>query len=63
MYYYPTQEDMRIIKQQSKNVFLKIELLNKNFKIIDSIYGNLISDSLTVDSEAKQRRAWSYVKI
>lgn len=61
MYYYPTQEDMRIVKQQSKNVFLKIELLNKNFKIIDSIYGNLISDSLTVDSEAKQRRAYSCV--
>lgn len=54
-----TQEDINIAKQSKKEVYIKIELLNKNYKIIDSIYGNVLSDSLNVDSESKQRRHYS----
>lgn len=59
MYYSPTQQDIKLIKQSSKKVFVKIELLNKQFKILDAIEGNLISDSLNADSESKQRRSYS----
>lgn len=58
-YYSPTQEDINIIKQQTKSVYIKIDLLNKQFKILDSIQGNLISDSLNCDSESKQRRSYT----
>lgn len=59
MAYIPTDEDLRAIKQTGKDVFLKIELLNKNFKIIDSLTGNLISDTLDIDRESKQRRTYN----
>ena len=57
MAYYPTDADFRAIRQKEKNVYVKIELLNKNFKIIDSLTANLVNDSLSVDSSAKQRRS------
>ena len=46
MAYYPTDADFRAIRQKEKNVYVKIELLNKNFKIIDSLTANLVNDSL-----------------
>ena len=49
MAYYPTDADFRAIRQKEKNVYVKIELLNKNFKIIDSLTANLVNDSLSVD--------------
>lgn len=58
MSYSPTQEDINIIKQQQKEVVVKVELLNKNFKILESLEGNLISDNLNIDSESKQRRSY-----
>lgn len=59
MYYSPTQEDIAIIKQTEKDVYIKIELLNKQFKILESIQGNLVSDNINVDSESKQRRSYN----
>lgn len=59
MNYTPTQQDIKIIKQITKTVFIKVELLNKQMKILDVIQGNLISDNLNVDSESKQRRTYS----
>ena len=59
MAYYPTDADFRAIRQKEKNVYVKIELLNKNFKIIDSLTANLVNDSLSVDSSAKQRRSYN----
>lgn len=59
MYYSPTQQDIGILKQTVKQVFIKIELLNKQWKTLDVIHGNLISDNLNVDSESRQRRSYS----
>ena len=59
LYYSPTQADIAIIKQTEKDVYVKIDLLNKQFKILESLQGNLISDSLSVDSESKQRRSYN----
>lgn len=58
-YYSPTQADIAIIKQTEKDVYIKIDLLNKQFKILESLQGNLISDSLNVDSGSKQRRSYN----
>ena len=44
MYYSPTQSDIGIIKQTEKEIFVKIELLNRQFKILESLQGSLISD-------------------
>lgn len=59
MQYSPTQDDLNLIKQQTKDVFIKINLLDYTYKILDSLEGNLISDNLNVDSQSKQRRSYS----
>ena len=59
MSYIATSEDMQIVKQKTKEVYIKLELLNKNYKTIESLEGNLISDNLNVDSKSKQRRSYS----
>ena len=59
MAYIPTNEDIQMIKQKTKDVYVKLELLNKKFKTIESLEGNLISDNLSVDSESKQRRTYT----
>lgn len=59
MSYSPTQEDIQLIRQQEKVVFVKVELLNKNFKTLEKLEGNLVSDNLSVDSESKQRRSYT----
>ena len=59
MYYSPTQTDFNLVHQQTKDIYIKVNLLNKQFKILDSFDGNLISDNLSVDNESKQRRSYS----
>lgn len=59
MAYYPADADLSAVRQRPKDIFVRIELLNKNYKIIDSLTANLISDSINIDSKAKQRRTYS----
>lgn len=59
MAYYPTQQDILLLRQKNKDVYTKIELLNKNYKVIDVIVGNLIDDSFKIDSSSVQRRQYS----
>ena len=59
MYYSPTNQDIGLIRQTEKTVFVNIELLDKQFKILDTLQGNLLSDTLNVDSKSKQRRTYS----
>ena len=49
---------MNVKTQTNKIIYTKIELLNKNFKILDTVEGNLISDSLSIDSESAIRRTY-----
>lgn len=53
------QLDLNLLAQTNKIIYTKIELLNKNFKILDTIEGNLISDSLSIDSESSIRRTYN----
>ena len=50
MAYTATQADLNILRQGEQEVFLKVELLNSNFKVIDSLTGNIKSDTYSVDS-------------
>lgn len=59
MAYIVSQTDIQTIQQHEKEVYVKIDLLNKKFQTIDSLTGNLISDNLNVSSESKQRRTYS----
>lgn len=53
------REDFRLIRQSPKDVFVKVELLNKQFKILESLHTHLISDHLNIDNESKQRRTYT----
>ena len=58
-YYTPTQDDLRIVKQQTKDLFVRIDLLNREYKILDSFDAVLLNDNLSVDGQAAQRRSYS----
>ena len=59
MNFTPAAQDFDILKQKNKTFFAKIELLNKQDKVLDVIYGNVIDDSFNVSEEALQRRSYS----
>lgn len=59
MAYYPTQKDFALLRRKNKEVYTKVELLNKNYKVIDVIIGSLVHDSFSINSESVQRRTYS----
>lgn len=58
MSYTVTQADLDILRQGIQEVFVKVELLNSNFKILESLTGNIVDDTYSVDSESTQRRSY-----
>ena len=56
MAYVITQTDVDIVNQHAKELFAKIELLNKEFKVVYSLEGNLISDSFSISTDSNVRR-------
>lgn len=54
-----TQEDLNILRQGAHEYFIKVDLLDSNYKILDSLEGNIITDSLTADNDSLQRRTYS----
>ena len=59
MAYVITQTDVDIVNQHAKELFAKIELLNKEFKVVYSLEGNLISDSFSISTDSNVRRTYS----
>ncbi len=59
MPYLPTREEERAVLQQAKDVYVKVELLNKDFTVIDALTGHLIDDNFSMSSDNKQRRSYS----
>lgn len=59
MPYIPSQDEISAIKQNVKDVYVKVELLTENMTIIDSLTGNLVSDSFSSDSNSIQRRSYT----
>ncbi len=58
-YYLATNTDWEILTQQNKELYSKVELLNSNYKIINNIEGNLISDDLSIDANSNVRRTYN----
>lgn len=54
-----TQAQRDILYQSSKELHSKIEILNKNFKVINSLQGNLINDSYSIDAQSDMRRTYN----
>lgn len=59
MAYIVTQQDIDIIRQSNRELYTKVELLNHNFKVIDALEGNLISDSYSISAESNIRRTYN----
>lgn len=59
VWYAPSQAEILAVRQHAKDIYIRIELLNREMKIQDTIEGNMISDNFTIDSESKQRRTYS----
>ena len=59
MAYIPQQSDIDILRQGKRVTYSKIELLNKSFKVIDSLEGELVEDSYSIDADSDIRRTYN----
>lgn len=50
------QEDLDILLQQNKIIYMKVELLNKDYLTLEELQGNIIDGNLSVDAESAIRR-------
>lgn len=57
--YIITQQDKEILYQNSQDYDIKLELLNKDFKVIDSLEGDLINCNLNIDANSDIRRTFN----
>ena len=53
------QKDIEVLMQSDKTLFYKLELLNKDMKVLDCIEGNLVDDNLSISRESDIRRTYS----
>ncbi len=60
MAYEVTQIDLDLLKQGTQEIYLKVELMDSNFKTLDSLEGQIINDSYSQDSESIQRRSYQF---
>lgn len=54
-----SQVQRDILYQSNWVLYSKIEILNKNYKVIDSIEGNLINDNFSIDADSDMRRSYN----
>ena len=54
-----TQNDIELLLQPTKNIFYKLEVLDTDFRKLDSIEGNLISDNISISSDSNMRRTYN----
>lgn len=60
MAYQITQNDLDILDQSSHEIYLYVELLNKDMKIIDEIQGVIINASFSIDADSDIRRTCTF---
>lgn len=59
MAYQVTNFDLNLLRQGTQEIYLKIELLNKSMKVLDSLEGVVINDNFNVNNDSTQRRSYS----
>ena len=52
----PTQEDIKLLKQPSRTIYAKFDVLNINFKTVGSLEGKMISDTYSYDADSDIRK-------
>lgn len=52
-----TADELKVAKQRIQNKYAKIELLNSDFQVIDSLEGVAINGSISVDATSDMRRS------
>lgn len=58
--YIPTDDEIKLITQSTKDVYVRIELLNRDLSFAGTTFeGNLISDNFSMDGESAQRRSYN----
>lgn len=57
--YTPTSKELRLLKTHTKELHCKLELLDKNLNVIDSLEGIAIDGSLSIDANSDIRRTFS----
>nr|WP_024835386.1 DUF5048 domain-containing protein [Clostridium sp. 12(A)] len=55
-----SQTDLSLLRQGTQEIYLKVELLNSNMKILDSLDGQIINDNYSQDNESIQRRSYNF---
>lgn len=63
MSYNPQQKDLEILRQSDRRVYSKIELLNKDFKTVGKLEGELIDDSYSIDSDSDIRTTYNLTLV
>ena len=51
-----SQQDYDIAKQRIVNRFLKVNILNFDYKVVDEISGNVTSFDINIDADSDIRR-------
>lgn len=59
MTYLPTEEDLALLKSRSKRLYCRIELLNRDYQIIDTIEGLALNGSNSIDADSDTRRTFN----
>ena len=54
-----TQNDINLLLQPTKDIHYKLEILDSNFRRLDSIEGDLISDNLSISADSNMRRTYN----
>ena len=58
-----TQDQYSIVKQRYRNILIKINLLNFNFQVVDSLEGNLISGNVVINANSDIRRTCNITMV
>ncbi|MBC8531925.1 DUF5048 domain-containing protein [Gehongia tenuis] len=59
MSYMPKTQDVNLLQQTNRAIFSKVELLSHDFKILDSLEGNTLNYSISIDADSDIRRTCS----
>lgn len=57
MSYKVQQEDIALLHQRSKEIYCKVELLNKSFKVVDALNGVVTAGTVNISAESSTRRS------
>ena len=58
--YIPTPQGLRLLKQKIKEVYLRVNIMNKQMGVIDYFDGTLINDNYSLNVDSDVRRTFSF---